>query len=376
MVNIYVTSDMIQSYLTDFYFKYGKKKNFLDAIKSLYEKGSYAAEKPSLPTSQLWGNLSDSAFIEILSKIPVEIQQFHGMKAHNNMIEPELLPDGCDVFVYRHFNYIDDLNHSLDFFEICYVFQGSCQLHFEKEDIKLTEGELCIIAPLMLHEAVIDDISSVIIMISIRKSTFDSAFFSLLSQKDLLSGFFRTHLYNKTSPNYLLFVTNNSPDIKSIIKNLFMENYMDDLYVNSGSISWVNILLAYILRNYSNTIRFYNYELATDFSMILQYIQQNYHTVRLRDIADFFHYNESHLSITIKKYTGSSFTDIITNLKILDSVDYLEKTNVSIEKIAEYVGYNSADHFSRTFKKNYKCSPQQYRKKFLASNAGQTQTTL
>jgi len=37
-------------------------------------------------------------------------------------------------------------------------------------------------------------------------------------------------------------------------------------------------------------------------------------------------------------------------------------TNLSIEKIADYVGYNNVDHFSRTFKKYCKQSPQQYRK--------------
>jgi AraC-like DNA-binding protein len=45
-----------------------------------------------------------------------------------------------------------------------------------------------------------------------------------------------------------------------------------------------------------------------------------------------------------------------------DAKDYLTNTNLSIEKIAEYVGYNTVDHFSRTFKKHYYNSPQQFRK--------------
>jgi len=45
-----------------------------------------------------------------------------------------------------------------------------------------------------------------------------------------------------------------------------------------------------------------------------------------------------------------------------DAIDYLKNTNMSIERISEIIGYNSSDHFSRTFKKYYNKSPQQYRK--------------
>ena len=45
-----------------------------------------------------------------------------------------------------------------------------------------------------------------------------------------------------------------------------------------------------------------------------------------------------------------------------DAKSYLINTNLPIEKISEYVGYNSVEHFSRMFKRYYKKSPQQYRK--------------
>jgi hypothetical protein len=82
-----------------------------------------------------------------------------------------------------------------------------CDLYFEKEERTLKEGELCILAPMSLHNIRVEDEASVIIVINIRKSTFDRAFFTLLTHKDLLSYFFKTILYNQTSPNYLLFTT-------------------------------------------------------------------------------------------------------------------------------------------------------------------------
>lgn len=88
----------------------------------------------------------------------------------------------------------------------------------------------------------------------------------------------------------------------------------------------------------------------------------NYRFLNLNSLASFFNYSESHLSSIIKKNTDLSFIKLITSLKLSDAVDYLKNSDISIEKISELIGYNSSDHFSRTFKKYYGCSPQQYRK--------------
>jgi AraC-like DNA-binding protein len=45
-----------------------------------------------------------------------------------------------------------------------------------------------------------------------------------------------------------------------------------------------------------------------------------------------------------------------------DAVSYLTNTQMKIGEIAENVGYNSADHFSRVFRTTYQMSPQEYRK--------------
>lgn len=275
--------------------------------------------------------------------------------------ETDFFINTTDVIVFRQFQFMEDSIHTHNFFEIFYVFKGRCQLKFENQLCTLSEGQLCIIAPNSSHSVIHDDENSTIITTSIRKSTFDNAFFPLLTHNDLLSNFFRTILYNKTSSNYLLFSTGNSEDIKLIIKNLVMEFNKRDNYSNNGCISWINLLFSLVLRNYSETVEFYNYNFFTDFHIIMQYIKQNYHFLSLSSLASFFNYSETHLSSIIKKNTGLSFIRLITNLKMCEAIKYLENTNTSIEKIAALVGYNSSDHFSRTFKKYYRCSPQKYR---------------
>ena len=102
--------------------------------------------------------------------------------------------------------------------------------------------------------------------------------------------------------------------------------------------------------------------MGADFSLVLQYIQHNYKTLTLSSLADFFHYSEPHLSTLIKQNTGSNFTDLIKNLRLRDAKNLLINTNMKINEIAEQIGYNSADHFSRVFRQTYKMSPADYRK--------------
>ena len=362
MKDMYVTSGMVQSSLTSSYLDRGKKREFVDVIMEMYQNEDYSTTKPCLPQKLSLSSLSDDNFIDLLYQLPIHLNNIIRATSNTEIGESDIHPENSDIFMFKHFNYLENAVHSHNYFEICYVFRGRCEFKFEKDQRTLKEGELCIIAPMSSHNIIIDDNSSVIITISIRKSTFDSSFFTLLSQKDLLSYFFRTILYNQTSPNYLLFYTDNSDDFKMIIKNLVIENYKNDIYYNNCSISWANILFSYILRNYSETIQFYSDDMDTDFSLILQYIQHNYRNLSLKALADHFHYSEAHLSTIIKKNVGLNFVSLITKLKMADAKDYLMNTDLSIEKISEYVGYNTVDHFSRTFKKYYSKSPQQYRK--------------
>ena len=97
-------------------------------------------------------------------------------------------------------------------------------------------------------------------------------------------------------------------------------------------------------------------------SAILQYIQQNYRTVRLSTLARAFHYNETYLSRMLQNYMGMSFTEIVRGIKMTRAEEYLSTSTLRIHDISALVGYDSVDHFSRTFKSTHNMSPQAYRR--------------
>lgn len=356
----YITYGEFQQHMKDYFFRTGSRMQFPEMADYLYRKGLLSETPPDpMLTSEMFGDMDDDAFNKIIDQLPLELNPHISITP--KVKENDIFPNSGDVFIIRHPRYTRPAPHIHNYFEINYVASGSCTFVFEKNKRTMQEGELCIIAPSSEHDLVIDD-DSTVFCIMLRKSTFDTTFFSLLSRKDLLSYFFRTILQDDSHANYLLFFSENNKWLKQIIHNAMGESYKNDSYSNACCISWINLLFSNLLRNYSKTLQFYDYQMGADFSLVLQYIQHNYQTVTLASLAELFHYSEPHLCTLIKQNTGHTFTGLIKRLRLAEAIDYLTNTNLKIGEIAEKVGYNSADHFSRVFRSTYKMSPQEYRK--------------
>lgn len=358
----YITYGEFQRHLKNYYLKTGNRMQFPEMTDYLYRKNLLSDTPPhDLAANRMFGEMSDEEFDKIVDSFVLALQPNVPISA--NVTEPDIIPYLRDVFVIRHPRYTRPYSHTHNYFEIDFVASGQCRFTFENEERIMKSGELCIIAPSSKHDILIDDDASTVFCIMLRKSTFNTTFFSLMSQKNLLSYFFRTILQGDSHSNYLLFYSDEIKWLKNIIRNAMGECYKRDNFSNQNAINWIHLFFSHLLRNYGKTIQFYNYQMGTDFSLILQYIQNNYQTLTLSSLAEFFHYSEPHLSTLIKQNTGCSFTTLIKQLRLTDAISYLINTNMKISEIAECVGYNSADHFSRVFRSSHNMSPQEYRKK-------------
>lgn len=356
----YITYGEFQRHMKEYYLRTGNKMQFPEMSDYLYRKGLLFETPPSGSAAEdIFGNLSDEQFNQVVDSMILTLTP--NQSVNSKVAETDIIPNSRDVFIIRHPRYTRPSPHTHNYFEINYVAQGRCTFVFEKTTRILSAGELCIVAPSSEHDLVIED-DSTVFCIMLRKSTFDTTFFSLMSGKDLLSYFFRTILQDDSHANYLLFFAANNTWLKMIVRNAMGESAKKDAYSNSCCISWINLLFSNLLRNYSKTLQFYNYQMGSDFSLVLQYIQHNYQSLTLSSLASMFHYSEPHLCTLIKQNTGHNFTDLIKRLRMADAVDYLTNTSQKISEIAERIGYNSADHFSRVFRGEYQISPQEYRK--------------
>ena len=96
---------------------------------------------------------------------------------------------------------------------------------------------------------------------------------------------------------------------------------------------------------------------------ILRYIQDNYRTIDLEELAKTFKYSPDYLGKLIKKNTGTTFIKILRDIRIKKACNMLLNTNLNVIEICYEVGYGSIEFFNRTFKKLCGMTPTEYRKK-------------
>ena len=95
---------------------------------------------------------------------------------------------------------------------------------------------------------------------------------------------------------------------------------------------------------------------------LVRYIQAHYNEeISIQALADHYGMTPGYLSSLFKKKTNKTIVQYITDLRMKRAREYLEKSNLSIADIAQNVGFNEAQYFSRVFKKCVGVTPGQYR---------------
>lgn len=104
-------------------------------------------------------------------------------------------------------------------------------------------------------------------------------------------------------------------------------------------------------------------ENATVMRQILKEIQESYmEDITLNSLADKYNISASRLSTRMKESLGMSFSKYLTSMRIQRAKELLADDRLSLEQIAEMVGYQDYFYFIRVFKKVTGVSPSVYRK--------------
>lgn len=96
----------------------------------------------------------------------------------------------------------------------------------------------------------------------------------------------------------------------------------------------------------------------------MAYIQQNFAQkgLTLHEVAQRNHVSPNYLSYLFKKNTGFNLWEYVIKLRMEESKRLLQQTDLRRYEIAERVGYESPEHFSKIFKKYYGISPSELKK--------------
>jgi len=156
------------------------------------------------------------------------------------------------------------------------------------------------------------------------------------------------------------------------ISNCFSQ--MNDEYTNNregadmmlkGCAYW---LMAYLLRNYTvshlsqKELTLHNAKLAR-LNSVLEYISSKYQEkITTKQLAEMAYLNENHFCRLFKKSVGKTVTEYLNEYRVEKATVLLSATDKSITDIANAVGFDDINYFSRIFKKTKNISPTDFRK--------------
>jgi len=284
--------------------------------------------------------------------------------AIDSLLEDTFILGELDVDMYKHIRYLPAMFHQHNFFEIACVLKGNCRNYVLNQTIDMLEGDICIIAPNTRHAISVFSDDSLVLNILVRTSTFEKTFLNLLSEKDILSDFFIRTLYQSKEMPYLIFRTGHDSEITNSIESLFNEIKHNRRYKKRMVNSILNLFFIILLRNHDKDVMIPTLDKScTDenFLFMLHYMQENYKTITLKHLSEFFNYSERHVQRIIKATTGMNFSEHIQKLKMNHAVELLEKGDVSVSDIAEQLGYSDVSNFRQIFKKFYGMTPMEFR---------------
>jgi two-component system response regulator YesN len=105
-----------------------------------------------------------------------------------------------------------------------------------------------------------------------------------------------------------------------------------------------------------------NIKNADTLASVLHFIRENYsRPITLEETARSVYLSPYYLSHTFKDELGITFIEYLTRVRMEEAKTLLTDKNLSMQGIAERVGYDDASYFSKVFKKKIGVTPNKYR---------------
>jgi AraC-like DNA-binding protein len=103
---------------------------------------------------------------------------------------------------------------------------------------------------------------------------------------------------------------------------------------------------------------------------VMSYIlSESCHNISLKEVADIANLSKEAFCRFFKERTGKTFTEFLSQVRIHQTCQLLQDSDLSISQIAFQCGFQNLSYFNRAFKKHQRDTPKAYRKRTAKLNS-------
>jgi AraC-like DNA-binding protein len=226
--------------------------------------------------------------------------------------------------------------HKHPFIQIIWVTQGTLNITHLNMEYQLRRGHLCIIPPGLVH--------------SLRtENGYSQLGIDLSTEKD------RRGIVSLIEAHVKDFTILEQTDGLSVVEELEQNSNRFTVF---SQLKAANILDAFLL-NCMETL-----DSAGSFrNKMLFFLNQHLTSnLTLEDISRQMAFSSSHLQKIVNKEFGCSVQELYHRLKLNKACSLLTNTELTMQQIADSLGFYDQAHFSRFFKQKMKIAPLEYKK--------------
>lgn len=250
--------------------------------------------------------------------------------------------------------------HTHSYFEILYVMSGDAVHRINGAEVKLDEGDFCILPPFISHAQSCS--AQTVMKLQVRaealKIMCSGGVFSMGSGEIGRFLLDCSSAGNVEQLDFIVFHTGQNLKIRQMICEMSGEFLESDNYTGQMLGGMLLVLFALVERTYMGSLE--SAGRGKDVR-ILAAITENSATITLKELAQQLHYSVPYCSKYIRKLFGCTFSQLLQHIRFQKAEPLLKNTTMTVEQISGLLGYENQESFMRAFKKKYHMTPSQYR---------------
>ena len=106
-------------------------------------------------------------------------------------------------------------------------------------------------------------------------------------------------------------------------------------------------------------------------SQVVAYLEENFReSIRLSEVAEHFGVTPQHLSTTLHRELGTTFSEYLQGIRLEEATRLLLTTDKTVTAISEESGFPNLRSFNQAFQKKFGCAPRQFRSQHALNSPG------